>query len=70
MKEVKVQIYRILGENGNTSTFENRVREFSNLGRFQAFSEKSGLMTKEVKSYLLNSMIIGLIMKEVKTQIY
>jgi hypothetical protein len=26
------QIYQILGEKGNTSTFENRVRGFSDLG--------------------------------------
>jgi hypothetical protein len=40
MKEVDPQIYQISGENGNTSTFENRVRGFSDLRRFQASSEK------------------------------
>jgi hypothetical protein len=32
MKDVDPQIYRILDEKGNTPTFQNRVREFSDLG--------------------------------------
>ena len=41
MKEVDPRIYRILDEKGNTSTFENRVRGFSDIRRFQTNSEKS-----------------------------
>jgi quinol monooxygenase YgiN len=51
IKEVDSQIYQILGEKGNTSTFENRVRGFSDLGRFLANLKIYDLMTKEVKSY-------------------
>jgi hypothetical protein len=40
MKEVDPQIYKILDEKGNTMTFENRVREFSDIGRFSANSKK------------------------------
>jgi hypothetical protein len=39
----------------NTSTFENRVRGFSDIGRFLANLKKLGLMTKEVKSYFVDS---------------
>jgi hypothetical protein len=49
------QIYQILGEKGNPITFENRVRKFSDIGRFQANSKNLRLTIKEVKSYLLDS---------------
>ena len=70
MKEVDPRIYKILDEKGNTSTFENRVREFSDIGRFLANSKNFGLMTKEVKSYLLKSMIKRLMREEVDLQIH
>jgi hypothetical protein len=70
MKGVKTQIYQILDEKENTIAFENRVREFSDIGRFQTNSKNLGLMTKEVKSYLSDSMMIGLMRKEVDPQIY
>ena len=70
MKGVKTQIYQILDEKENTIAFENRVREFSDIGRFQTNLKNLGLMTKEVKSYLSDSMMIGLMMKEVDPQIY
>ena len=55
MKEVDPQIYQILDEKGNTTTFENRVRKFSDIGRFLANLKNPELMTKEVKSYLSDS---------------
>ena len=70
MKEVNPQIYKILGEKGNTSTFQNRVRGFSDTGCFLTPRKNLGLMTKEVKSYFSDSVIEWLMMKEVKTQIY
>jgi hypothetical protein len=70
MKEVDPQIFQILDEKGKQHDFQNRVRGFSDLGRFQTNLKKCDLMTKEVKSYLLDSMIRRLMMKEVNPQIY
>jgi hypothetical protein len=58
MKEVDHQIYQILDENGNPMTFENRVRGFQILDDSRSTRKNFGLMTKEVKSYLLDPMII------------
>ena len=55
MKEVNLQIYQILDEKGNTSSFENRVREFSGIGCFLAPRKNFELTTKEVKSCLFDS---------------